>query len=430
MVATTFTRRPDAHRRLGAGIRPGRILAGSVVTLLFFLMSAFSSPPGGGDLLLLTHPDSSWSLHLDLAGFQVNGPWLYRNGRQVWAKASSEETGVILTAFVEKVPKARHASDCRDQYLKKVKGARRRMSLSARGEMALAESSSTEEPFEQGQQKHLRAYLHRDGFCMDVHLSKQPFLRDDQKLFWTVLDGLAIVPAAEAERARASAYPLSSGPGDQVLLEAAQKLRAGDFAAADGLLSVLCPDTMRRSRESTASPNCSLRIAGIAEARKISQGKDLALQYWRAGDLLAKDGRPDAALETYRKSLDIRPDDPDTWYSIGHVLRETHDLEAAGAAFARALELRPNDATAMYWLATNLMDQGRLADAEAMLEQVLQADPKEVRVWYRRGEIQMKRGDYTRAIESFEKAQELGVVAAKIRAKVKECRRALDRQDG
>jgi tetratricopeptide (TPR) repeat protein len=221
---------------------------------------------------------------------------------------------------------------------------------------------------------------------------------------------------------------LSSGPGEQIVLEAVLKLRAKDYGAADALLTPFCPEVERRSSQAHRSPDCALRIAGIGEARKLQDDKALANLYWYVGDLLAKDGRPDAALETFRKSLDIRADDPDTWYSIGQVEWDRHDLEAAGTAFARALELRPNDATTLYWLATNLMDQGKLADAEAMLDRVLLADPKEVRVWYRRGEIEMRRGEYAKAIESFEKAKDLGVDAGKVRAKIRECKEALDKQ--
>jgi tetratricopeptide (TPR) repeat protein len=108
--------------------------------------------------------------------------------------------------------------------------------------------------------------------------------------------------------------------------------------------------------------------------------------------------------------------------------RAKKDLDAAADAFARALQIKPDDATTMYWLATNLMDQGKLSDAEAMLDRTQEADPKEVRIWYRRGQIQMQRAEYERAIKSFERAKSLGVDAKMVRQKIQECREALARQ--
>ncbi len=209
------------------------------------------------------------------------------------------------------------------------------------------------------------------------------------------------------------------------MLEAAQRLRAKDFNAAEKLLLPLCPEAKRQSGDEAGSPECTLRSAALAEARMTSQGADPASMYWRTGNLLARDGRPGAALEAFWKNLDIRPDAADTLCSIGHAQRDKRDFAAAGATFTRALELRPNDARTMYSLATNLTDQGKLVEADAMLDRVEQADPKDFRVWFSRGEIQRQRGQYTQAIAYFEKANDLGFDAEKVKAKIKECREAL-----
>jgi len=283
-------------------------------------------------------------------------------------------------------------------------------------------------PAGQVAQRVLHAYLYHDDFCIDVAFSKQPLGPDDRNLFLKVLDGLSAVPASREEMARATTYMSLGGPGEQVALEAAQKLRAKDFAAAETLLLPLCPEAKRQAVDGRTLPDCALRNAGLAEARNINQGRDLATLYWRAGDLLAKDGRPDAAIEVFRKGLDVRSDHADIWYSIGQAQRDRNDLAAAGVAFTKALELRPNDARTMLGLATNLMDQGKLVEADAMLDRVEKVDPKEVQVWFRRGEIQMQRGRYTQAIATFEKAKDLGVDEEKVRAKIKECRDALARQ--
>src|SRR5258706_393636 len=173
---------------------------------------------------------------------------------------------------------------------------------------------------------------------------------------------------------------------------AAAKLRAKDFAGAEALLQPLCPDARRQTPEGRASADCSLRNAGLAEARNVNQGRDLATLYWRAGDLLAKDGRPDAALEAFQKGLDILPGHADIWFSVGMARRGQGGIAAARMAFDKSLALRPGDARTMDWVATTLMDQGKLVEADALLDQVEEADPKEFHVWVRRGEILMMRG--------------------------------------
>jgi tetratricopeptide (TPR) repeat protein len=412
---------PNGHRGFDRSLVP------SVVVILL-LTAGFSATPARGDVPLLTHPDASWSLRLDLPGFEMKPPRVFRDRSQVWVQASSKGTGVILTVFVEKMTKLRETSECRDDSLKKMAAARKRMTLSEHNDWALAEDAPAEGPSGQAGRRTLHAYLYHDNFCVDAQISKEPFLQDDRKLFFEVLDGLSAIPASREEMARATAYMPLSGPAEQIALEAAQKLRAKDFAAAEVLLLPLCPEAKRQSGEARSSPDCSLRNAGLAEARNINQGRDLATIYWRAGDLLAKDGRPDAALEVFRKGLDVRSDHADIWYSIGQAQRDRNDLAAAGVAFTKALELRPNDARTMFGLASNLIDQGKLVEADAMLDRVQKVDPKEIQVWFRRGEIQMLRGRYTEAIATFEKAKDLGVDEVKVRAKIKECRDALARQ--
>jgi tetratricopeptide (TPR) repeat protein len=395
------------------------------IVAILFLTALCSAAPARGDVLILTHPDASWSVRLDLPGFEMKPPRMLRDRSQVWALGSNKETGVSLTAFVEKATKLRESSECRDASLKRMASARKKMSLSEHGDYALAESPVPEGASAQAGPTLLHAYLYHEDFCVDVQLSKQPYRPADREVLLKALDGLTTVPASKEEMARSAAYTRLSGPEEQIVLEAVQRLRAKDFNTAEKLLLPLCPEARRLSAEAAGSPECALRVALAGEARKLTQGEDLAIMYQRAGDLLSKDGRPDAALETFRKSLDIRPNDAETLHAIGNAHHDRRDLAAASATFTRSLELRPNDAKTMYSLAVNLVDQGKLVEADAMLDRVERADPKNGAVWFTRGEIQMQRGRYTEAMATFEKAGNMGYDEEKVRAKMKECRDAL-----
>ena len=135
MITTTT----DGRRRFDRSLVP------SVVGLVL-LTAGFSAAPARGEVPLLTHPDASWSLRLDLPGFEMKPPRIFRDRSQVWILASNKGTGVMLTAFVEKMTKLRETSECRDDSLKKMAVARKRMKLSEHNDWALAEDVPVEGP--------------------------------------------------------------------------------------------------------------------------------------------------------------------------------------------------------------------------------------------------------------------------------------------
>ena len=394
---------------------------------ILFLAAAFAAAPARADVLVLTHPDAMWSLRMDLPGFALKAPRISRDRIQVWAMTSNRQTGVMLTAFVNKETTLRKTSECRDAATKKLTEGNKNLSVNAseHGDFALAEESLREAPKGPSIPRLLHAFLYHDNFCIDVQLVKPPYSHDDRDLLLKSLDGLSTIAAPKEELARAAAYVTLSDPSEQVALDATQRLRAKDFRSADALLLPLCPESRRQAGDAAGAPECALRSALLTEANGKGQAAELGTMYWRSGDLLARSGRPDAALEAFRKSLDLRPDAPDTMYSIGRAQHDKHDLVAAGMSFNKALELRPNDARTMYAMVANLTDQGKLVDADSMVDRIEQTYPKESRVWYCRGEIMMKRGRYTEAIALFEKARDQGFNAEQAGAKIKECKTAL-----
>ena len=416
-----------AFLRLVARRMRGVPVQAMIAVLVLIAGIPAAGAPGGS--VLLTHPDASWSLRVDLPGFEVKPARVLRDRSQVWLQTSNRTTGVSLTVYVEKMTKFRATSDCREYALKKLAAAKRKTASSEYNDWAVAEDAPAEKGAAPAAPRFLHAFLYHDSFCIDVEQTRDPYGQGDRDVLVKLLDGFVPVPASRDEMARAAAYMPLSGPAEQTALEAAQRMRAKDFAAAEALLQTLCPEVLRQSPAGRTLPDCSLRNAGLSEARNINQGRDLATLYWRAGDLLAKDGRPDAAVEVFRKGLDIQPDHADIWFSIGLAQRDRGDLADAGVALNRSLALRPNDARTMLWLATNLMDQGKLVEADAMLDRVQKADPRETLVPFRRGEILMQRGRYNEAIATFEKAKGPGVDEEKVRTRIKECKDAIVREN-
>jgi len=401
-------------------------------TIVFVILAAglpvLAAAPAGNALLLLTHPDASWSLRMDLPGYEMKPPRVLRDRTQAFVQASSRETGVGLTAFVEKQVRFRQTSECREYYVKKLAASKKKTSSSEYKDWLVADDVQSDKPDAQAAPRVLHAYLYHDSFCVDVELTKTPYRPEDRDLLLKTLDSLSEVPASKEEMVRSAGYLALSGPDEQSALEAAQRMRAKDFASAEALLLPLCPEAKRTTPEGRTLPDCALRNAGLSEARNVNQGRDLATLYWRAGDLLAKDGRSDAAVEAFRKGLDITQDHADSWYSMGMALHDKKDLSAAEVAFMKSLAVRPNDPRTMLGLATVLADRGKLVEADAMLDRVEKADPREKMVAFHRGEILMQRGRYNEAIATFQKAQGQGVDENTVRDKIKECKDALVRE--
>ncbi len=398
-----------------------------VATGAFALMIASAVCLAAEPKLVLTLPDVKWSLRIDLPNFVLEPRKTFRNYAQIWTGAQNRESGLDLKVFIAKVGEAHDAVSCRKYYLQRLADQHAPVTVSERQGMALVEQMLAAAGGGSNDKKSLHAYLFRDGFCADLHLTKPHYQDDQQALLFAVLDAVTLSPATDEERSQMATYVISSGPGEELSAEAARALRDKRFSAADALLARPCPWAAGRpsDKEMSGSVECGLRAAGDAEARALKSPQDLARMYWRAADMARRDGALQAAEQIYRKSLDLDPNEPQSWYALGQVYREQRNLDGALEALRRAVEQKPDSAEAMYWVAITLMDQGKLDDADAMLARAVQADPKDGRIWYRRGQVEAQRADYAKAIESFKTARSAGFDAKLVEQRIDECRKAM-----
>jgi len=78
-------------------------------------------PPAVSSLRKLTYPGKSWSLVLDLPGFEFDRRETRPDGTGLMVMGSNKETGLIISVFLEKAAKAGDAVACRERYWKKGK---------------------------------------------------------------------------------------------------------------------------------------------------------------------------------------------------------------------------------------------------------------------------------------------------------------------
>ena len=95
------------------------------------------------------------------------------------------------------------------------------------------------------------------------------------------------------------------------------------------------------------------------------------------GDQFRSSGRPDQAVATYQKALEVAPNDARIWLSYGSALRESGRLTDAAAAFDSSARLAPGSALGWVNLGIARAGLGDEPGARQAYQQALAANPNE-----------------------------------------------------
>ncbi len=119
---------------------------------------------------------------------------------------------------------------------------------------------------------------------------------------------------------------------------------------------------------------------------------------------LQQKGFPSRALPEAEKALQK---DPGLWQAhllMGRILLETGQSEGARGHFEAVLEKRAENAEARAGLGRAFLQAGDLDRAEAELNRALALDDSLGEAWYHLGQVQERRGQAARALESYRRA--------------------------
>lgn len=116
-------------------------------------------------------------------------------------------------------------------------------------------------------------------------------------------------------------------------------------------------------------------LVPVADSRTQRAKKEPATaEAWFEQGWELEDEDPDAAIEAYRRALELAPDLPDIHLNLGRLLHEKGDLAAAERCYRRAFELAPGEPVAAFDLGVALQDQQRFAEAAEAYAQALALD--------------------------------------------------------
>ncbi len=129
--------------------------------------------------------------------------------------------------------------------------------------------------------------------------------------------------------------------------------------------------------------------------------------HYELGNLLRMQGRLEEAIASYRRALQLRPDDFRSLNNLGLALKDQGNVEEAIACFRQVLQLRPDDAAPYNNLGIALRDQGRTDEALACYRQALQRAPHSPLPHHNMGTALQDQGRWDEAVACCRRALEL-----------------------
>ena len=143
-------------------------------------------------------------------------------------------------------------------------------------------------------------------------------------------------------------------------------------------------------------------IDSYKQALKIKP--DYAEAYYNMSVALNDKGDPEAAIDSYKQALKIKPDYAEAYNNMGVAMNDKGDPEAAIDSYKQALKIKPDYAEAYNNIGNVLKDQGDLEAAIDSYKQVLKIKPDYAEAYNNMGVAMNDKGDPEAAIDSYKQA--------------------------
>lgn len=177
------------------------------LTVIFTATAALAQQAGGKPagqmppVTSLSLPGRDWSVVINTEGFTLKQRGEKPGGQGVMFMATNEKTGVVMSAYLVRAPKAGNSRDVREYYWGyESKGPLKveDMKMSDLGEMPLLEYTIRRARGVQIEQKYYRGFLAKDDVWFDIRLSKVKFRPGEEELFLPTLRSIKIKSGAVA----------------------------------------------------------------------------------------------------------------------------------------------------------------------------------------------------------------------------------------
>ncbi len=120
-----------------------------------------------------------------------------------------------------------------------------------------------------------------------------------------------------------------------------------------------------------------------------------------------KQGNRTLAVEYAQRAAQAAPDDPHLWFFLGYAARIGNNYQLSLSAYNRGLRLSPSSVEGLSGLAQTYSLMGRTDDAMQLLKQVVASNPRRRNDVLLLGNLYMRSGDYTGALDWLHRAERL-----------------------
>lgn len=159
-----------------------------VETLLDILRTADLIPM---TIYVLSLPDAGWEVLVDVRGFTIED-----KATQAHLQATSNESGLVISAFLEPGHPGASSVDCRDHYVAKLSNSPVLMSEQLQfeqGPMALHEYKIEKYQGVRVRQMNIHGYLAHSDVCVELHVSKLNYRERQRDELLMVLQSAKVV---------------------------------------------------------------------------------------------------------------------------------------------------------------------------------------------------------------------------------------------
>jgi tetratricopeptide (TPR) repeat protein len=163
--------------------------------------------------------------------------------------------------------------------------------------------------------------------------------------------------------------------------------------------------------------------------RLLTQHGDNAELHVVLGQAHAQQGDYDAAIESLRRALELRPSVAEANSTLGTIYLRQGRLAEASAALKAELAAHPEDTRAQHTLATVLDLEGQSAEALSILKSVLKTRPDYAAARYLMGKILLAQGAAADAVEQLQAAVRLKPEDAEAHYQLGQAYRQIGRTD-
>ena len=267
------------------------------------------------------------------------------------------------------------------------------------------------------------------GACAGCHVDRSPAdLQSTAEGWWGEIRPLrpairGLLEGPQADRSAAADALLHPAAADPLAQFQGLSRFVLDHLAPD--MTVLEDDVYERLLGLSEDPDVDVRSLALA-ALHLARGNDgetrehlvealaapdadLVRARWRLalgflGDQYRDSGDVPQASAAYRKSLELRPEDPGVQRALGLMYNGTGDFARAAEAFRASLALEEGQPLTWVNLGVALSGLGDPAAAVAAYERALGLDPGEALAHFNLGNLRLRSGDLPSAAESYRAA--------------------------